>query len=738
PLDVEKMRKCLLKQLVRAEVRLEGIDTMLKLASKSFLLPSVQYAMLCGWQRVIPEGTNIGEPLSDCLKDVDLIPPFNRMLLEVTFGKLYSWAIQNVRNILLEAGARFKELGVQPVPLQTITNENPAGPSLGTIPQARFLLSMVHMLSLKHGSNSLSLLLNSGILALTQSILRLVGPSTDSSEEDLSLCARGGSATVLEESRKEATPAPLPASGPELAAMMKIGTRVMRGVDWKWGDQDGPAPGLGRVIGELGEDGWIRVQWDTSSTNSYRMGKEGKYDLKLAEDSDTEDDTEGELVEKSSHPTAMMLTSTVNLLKTLSLTAGIHAEVLQTDATRTLCGLLRTLVESGASDNEQHRSWSTLGFIRSIALVPQMCSTLSTSAWIGLLIRIVEGHQSFNAVTLQRQILALRLLQAVLPSWDKTERSQDMKFLVEKLFNFLGSLLITCSSDLPLLREGSLRRRRSRPQASLTATHSSTLAEEIVSVLRILHALGQWNSMINDYIDAQLSAIGDVMSGCQSEACFLEEYFPFSDSPRVGSLMAVMAVIGGIDGRLRLGGQVVHEEYGEGTVTRITPKGRITVQFHEMRTSRVCLLSHLKPLPAVCFSVQNLPFTEPMLAVWAQLVSLAGSKLEKQRLKKAFSRGLTADQVDIHLLRCQQLRLYILKAGRALLSHQDKLRQILSQAAVLDLGPNPSEDPVVSSPDVGDLSPEGPLPPLILLQQLLSAATQPSPIKAIFDRQEME
>ncbi len=154
---------------------------------------------------------------------------------------------------------------------------------------------------------------------------------------------------------------------------------------------------------------------------------------------------------------------------------------------------------------EQHRSWCTLGFIRSIALMPQMCSTLSSSAWINVLIRIVEGHQSFTAVTLQRQvpalhlglinsyygfwldlprrweiflshyyiivilkpswvphlnpsflipwqILALRLLQAVLPSWDKTERSQDMKFLVEKLFGFLGSLLSTCSSDLPLLR----------------------------------------------------------------------------------------------------------------------------------------------------------------------------------------------------------------------------------------------------------------------------------------------
>lgn len=67
--------------------------------------------------------------------------------------------------------------------------------------------------------------------------LYCTGPSSDSSEEELSSVAHGGSATVLEESRKETAPTPLPASGPELAAMMKIGTRVMRGPDWKWGDQ---------------------------------------------------------------------------------------------------------------------------------------------------------------------------------------------------------------------------------------------------------------------------------------------------------------------------------------------------------------------------------------------------------------------------------------------------------------------------------------------------------------------
>lgn len=65
--------------------------------------------------------------------------------------------------------------------------------------------------------------------------------------------------------------------------------------------------------------------------------------------------------------------------------------------------------------------------------------------------------------------------------------------------------------------EGFLRRRKSRPQASLTATHSSTLAEEIVAVLRTLHSLHQWNGLINEYINSQLNGIGDVMAGRVSE-----------------------------------------------------------------------------------------------------------------------------------------------------------------------------------------------------------------------------
>ena len=55
---------------------------------------------------------------------------------------------------------------------------------------------------------------------------------------------------------------------------------------------------MGTVVDKFEDDGRIRVRWDNGNTNSYRMGKENKYDLKLAQTSlagnvtdDEEDDT---------------------------------------------------------------------------------------------------------------------------------------------------------------------------------------------------------------------------------------------------------------------------------------------------------------------------------------------------------------------------------------------------------------------------------------------------------------
>ena len=47
--------------------------------------------------------------------------------------------------------------------------------------------------------------------------------------------------------------------------------------------------------------------------------------------------------------------------------------------------------------------------------------------------------------------------------------------------------------------------------ASLTASESSTIAEEVVVLLRRLHPLPAWNGLINQFISASLQAIPSII-----------------------------------------------------------------------------------------------------------------------------------------------------------------------------------------------------------------------------------
>ena len=109
------------------------------------------------------------------------------------------------------------------------------GVSLGCLSMSRTILATLGMLTTEHHANSVSLLLNSGLLALTQTVLRIIGPdsSSDNAWQDDHQCLQA----ILEEAQPKSKQQQVPISGPELAVMMKIGTRVMRGIDWKWGDQ---------------------------------------------------------------------------------------------------------------------------------------------------------------------------------------------------------------------------------------------------------------------------------------------------------------------------------------------------------------------------------------------------------------------------------------------------------------------------------------------------------------------
>ena len=68
-------------------------------------------------------------------------------------------------------------------------------------------------------------------------------------------------------------------------------------------------------------------------------------------------------------------------------------------------------------------------------------------------------------------------------------------------------------------------------------------------------------------------------------------------------MRAVLAVIGGIDARPRLGGLVMHEEWGLCTIARITQKGRITVQVHDLNSTNVCRLPEISPVSSHTISI---------------------------------------------------------------------------------------------------------------------------------------
>ena len=62
-------------------------------------------------------------------------------------------------------------------------------------------------------------------------------PSSSPASDVITTAPHAELYAVLDTGQTKRPKTPLPVSGPELAARLKIGTRVVRGIDWKWGDQ---------------------------------------------------------------------------------------------------------------------------------------------------------------------------------------------------------------------------------------------------------------------------------------------------------------------------------------------------------------------------------------------------------------------------------------------------------------------------------------------------------------------
>ncbi|KAH8340486.1 hypothetical protein KR067_012484, partial [Drosophila pandora] len=742
--DVETARRAMYCQMQRYQLRLAGLQLVQQLLELHGLLDATQYSLLNGFLGLHLKPTGGGGATSPSgsslpvLGQLNMVSAYQKTRLLLAQSRVLDWAVRELRRLLNQEqhghvrGKDSSNLGTYVL--------------LKRLPRARFLLSVFGLLAKELGPNELGLLLNSGLLGTVLGLLAQTGGEGAAG----GVQPPGELSVLYEDSVMKQKSSKAQLSGPDLAKLMKIGTRIVRGADWKWGDQDGNPPGEGRIISEVGEDGWVRVEWYTGATNSYRMGKEGQYDLQLADSalnvaSPTEPEREDLAGSESSpssesHPSKLLRHCAAKLLQILAVGSGLHGSQLDKHALRGITSMFRAIVDPKPAMSSVANSlgWLNLGFIRAIAGdSPRLCLELSTPGWLGHYLSLLE-QPAGNESGVYRQLHCLRLLQCILSQWG-VEEEPRMPTLVRQLFATLGRIALHCPGDISLQPTG-----EGKTRVLLTASHSGSVAEELVALLRRLHTLPSWNPVINSFLAQKLCVAAELLAE-QSPPPHATHQQPL-DSEQV-FVLGVLAAMGGHDLRPRVGLHCFHEG-SHMIIASFTPKGRCLLAQGGAASGtgfvKVPLATVLPHLDHSVFSLSRLPMNEMLLNAWTVL--LYGPSPELRELPAS-----PEGRLDLGLLRAQQLQLAVLHTNGVLYRHQAALRRILKQRAPGSIygsgeGHEPSTEPDLSQSEPGQepaeqqepehqmssASASGGQEAQLLIQCILLRATQASPVKACY------
>lgn len=210
-----------------------------------------------------------------------------------------------------------------------------------------------------------------------------------------------------------------------------------------------------------------------------------------------------------------------------------------------------------------------------------------------------------------------------------------------------------------------------------------------------------------------------------------------------------LAVIGGYDARLRIGGLVSLKEEDPdnfqqlgaqtGILCKISAAGKTYIQ-DDFGSIKKFPITSLTPLEEISFNPFFLPDSDQTTEMWVELLSMSVFKINiKDWNVSPNSNNYNFNhEVNIPLLRLQLQLLLVLKTTKVLFKNQLELRKVLKQAYVAPVNVASTrfegEDELSSSAEEDSESDQVDL----VVEKVLARATQPSPIKAIFSRNELE
>ncbi len=105
---------------------------------------------------------------------------------------------------------------------------------------------------------------------------------------------------------------------------------------------------------------------------------------------------------------------------------------------------------------QEREMWATLGLLRGVFSSRGSGHAFCTPQWIKLMVGIIKKSSVLNSYSSQtkalvQQVLTLRMLRAVLPSWEEGTDTKQQQMLIEGFFSLLGQVLVLCSS--PFLKQ---------------------------------------------------------------------------------------------------------------------------------------------------------------------------------------------------------------------------------------------------------------------------------------------
>lgn len=491
------------------------------------------------------------------------------------------------------------------------------------------------------------------------------------------------------------------------------------------------------------------------------MGREGQFDLRLADSTsvintpETETDDKTSQIEMkttaNSHPTKLLKTVSVKLLQLLSITTSIYGDKIERSALFNVSSTFQYLLESKATLSRMGlQKMSLFAILRALAQPQHLAIQFTSTTWLKLFMDIIRAP-AVNDYDFYKKIQCIRLLKKNLSFWCKAQAT-DVEPTIVSLFGTLGQISVFCPNDMSLLHNKANFKSRELTSAS----HSGTIAEELISLLRKLHSLPLWNKAINAFIEQRICLAAEIFS----QKCETDRVERMNQTGSVNDLeksliIAALLTIGGFDPRPRIGLRLKNHDLNkiEGTITSFTHRGKVEVTLESetpepfQGKKKITIHEAVVTADVTSFGLKHISLNEVLLNSLMMLLSGPGE------WKNVAIKG-----VNIPLLRAQQLHFSALNATTKFFSQQNVLRKILQQRCPREVAPVPEKKASKRTrPDVvGSLFGEEPWKDggdssetenstdvsvatndELLFQSMLSRAIQPNPLRTIYSYDEL-